>query len=86
MATFVHVVNLPLLFTSSTLVPLKQMPDWLATASRANPLSLAVEPCRQALLFGEFGSLPRNTVLLALIAVLLFSMACFAAGSSRRQI
>ena len=43
MATFVHLVNMPLLFTSSALVPARQMPDWLAAISRVNPLTLAVE-------------------------------------------
>jgi len=57
MATFVHLVNMPLLFSSSALVPARQMPEWLATISRGNPLTLAVDACRDALLFGEFTSL-----------------------------
>ena len=33
MAAFVHLVNLPILFTSTALVPVRQMPDWLAAAT-----------------------------------------------------
>ena len=53
MATYVHLVNMPLLFTSTALVPGRHMPDWLAAVSRVNPLSLAVESWRGALLAGE---------------------------------
>lgn len=57
MATFVHLVNMPLLFTSTALVPARQMPDWLAELARLNPLSLAVEALRGALLLGASPSL-----------------------------
>jgi ABC-2 type transport system permease protein len=85
MATFVHLVNMPLLFTSSALVPAKQMPDWLATISRGNPLTLAVDACREALLFDEFTSLARALLLLALIAAVLFWVACSAIRRLRQQ-
>jgi len=53
MAAFIHGVNMPLLFTSSALVPRRQMPEWLAELARWNPLSLAVDAWRGALLLGE---------------------------------
>jgi len=77
MATFVHVVNMPLLFTSTALVPVRQMPDWLAGLARFNPLSLAVNAWRQALLFGQappWASLG----LLLLLAALLYAAAFWA--------
>jgi ABC-2 type transport system permease protein len=52
MATYVHLVNMPLLFTSTALVPRREMPAWLAAAARWNPLSLAVDAWRGALLQG----------------------------------
>ena len=52
MASFVHLVNMPLLFTSTALVPDKQMPAWLASLARFNPLSLVVDNIRAALLPG----------------------------------
>jgi ABC-2 type transport system permease protein len=74
MATFVHLVNMPLLFTSTALVPRGQMPSWLATVSRFNPLTLTVDAWRGALLHGEMPAL-RSLLLLAALAVALFLFA-----------
>lgn len=74
MATFVHLVNMPLLFTSTALVPRGQMPGWLATASRFNPLTLTVDAWRGALLRGEMPPL-RSLLLLAATAAVLFLFA-----------
>ena len=71
MATFVHLVNMPLLFTSTALVPRRHMPDWLAAASRYNPLSLTVDAWRGALLSGDRPSLTGALLPLAACAVLL---------------
>ncbi len=71
MATFVHLVNMPLLFTSTALVPRGQMPGWLATVSRFNPLTLTVDAWRGALLHGEMPAL-RSLLLLAVLAAVLF--------------
>ncbi len=71
MATFVHLVNMPLLFTSTALVPRARMPGWLATASRFNPLTLTVDAWRGALLHGEMPAL-RSLLLLAALAAVLF--------------
>jgi ABC-2 type transport system permease protein len=85
MATFVHLVNMPLLFTSSALVPARQMPDWLAAISRVNPLTLAVDVSRDALLFGEFGSLGRALMLLAAVGLVLLTVAWITAKELRRE-
>ncbi len=53
MGTFVHLVNMPILFTSTALVPARQMPGWLEAISRFNPLTLTVESLREALLAGQ---------------------------------
>ena len=74
MATFVHVVNMPLLFTSTALVPARQMPDWLAAVAAWNPLTLAVDAWRGALL-GTAGITPLELATLALLAVALFAVA-----------
>jgi ABC-2 type transport system permease protein len=81
MAVFIHVVNMPLLFTSSALVPAKQMPAWLETIARWNPLTLAVDICRNALLFGERLAFVGGLTILAILAILLFAIA--ARGMSR---
>ena len=85
MATFVHLVNMPLLFTSSALVPARQMPDWLAAISRVNPLTLAVDASRDALLFDEFGSLGPALMLLAAAGIVLLALAWTAAKQLRRE-
>jgi ABC-2 type transport system permease protein len=66
MAVFVHVVNMPLLFTSTALVPLSQMPTWLETLARWNPLSLVANGLREALVLGQ---MPDAANLLPLLAI-----------------
>jgi ABC-2 type transport system permease protein len=74
MATFVHLVNMPLLFTSTALVPHRAMPGWLAAVAAVNPFTLAVEAWRGALLAGAAPS-PAAVTLLALLAAALFLLA-----------
>ncbi|HTS01610.1 MAG TPA: ABC transporter permease [Thermoanaerobaculia bacterium] len=49
MAAFVHLVNMPVLFTSSAFAPRGLMPHWLAVAAAWNPLTLAIDLCRRGL-------------------------------------
>jgi len=74
MSTFVHVINMPLLFTSSALVPARQMPEWLQGVVAWNPLTLAVDALRGALLFG-IPPRPEPLVGLALLAAGLLALA-----------
>jgi ABC-2 type transport system permease protein len=74
MAAFVHLVNMPLLFTSTALVPHREMPAWLAAAAGVNPLSLTVDAWRGALLLGETPSV-LTIGLLAVFAAALFFLA-----------
>ncbi len=82
MATFVHIVNMPLLFTSTALVPSKQMPDWLATMAQFNPLSLVVNNCRDALLFSQTAEL-HSLLPLLFMAGLLFFLCAITLGFTR---
>jgi ABC-2 type transport system permease protein len=75
MATFVHLVNMPLLFTSTALVAERHMPGWLAAASRLNPLTLAVEAWRQALLQGAMPPAAGTLLPLAGLALILYLLA-----------
>jgi ABC-2 type transport system permease protein len=72
MATFVHLINMPMLFTSTALVPSKQMPDWLANIAQFNPLSLVVNNGREALLFANTPSLQSSILPLFIMAISLF--------------
>ncbi len=74
MAVFVHVVNMPLLFTSTALVPFHQMPTWLEALARWNPLSLVANGLREALLLGQMPDAANLLPLLA-IGVFLFAVA-----------
>ncbi len=74
MAVFVHVVNIPLLFTSTALVPASQMPSWLEALARWNPLSLVANGLREALLLGQMPDAANLLPLLA-IGVFLFALA-----------
>jgi len=80
MAVFVHIVNIPLLFTSTALVPSSQMPAWLETLARWNPLSLVANGLREALVLGQ---MPGVATLLPLLAVCigLFALASRAIGN-----
>jgi hypothetical protein len=51
------------------------MPDWLAAAARWNPLTLAVDAWRGALLFGEMPSAAGQVLPLALVAAALYALA-----------
>ncbi len=75
MATFVHLINMPMLFTSTALVPAKQMPAWLAEIARFNPLSLVVNNSRSALLLADTPPLQSSILPLLIIAGLLFLLA-----------
>jgi ABC-2 type transport system permease protein len=66
MAVFVHVVNIPLLFTSTALVPSSQMPTWLEMVARWNPLSLVANGLREALVLGQ---MPNAANLFPLLAI-----------------
>lgn len=70
MATFVHLVNMPLLFTSTALVPAKQMPSWLGAVAAYNPLSLTVDALRGALLFAEMPTLGNHVLPLLGFAII----------------
>ena len=57
MASFVHLVNMPIFFTSTALVPAKQMPSWLETIAVWNPLTQVVEPLRASIVYGDLQSI-----------------------------
>jgi ABC-2 type transport system permease protein len=82
MATFVHLVNMPLFFTSTALVPGKQMPDWLAMVASWNPLTLAVESLRGALLFQQMPDYAGQLLPLFLLALVLTLWAVVELGNA----
>jgi ABC-2 type transport system permease protein len=75
MASFVHLANMPIFFTSTALVPVKQMPAWLESIAVWNPLTLVVEPLREALLFGTATQSHQALPVLLIAAGVLFALA-----------
>lgn len=59
----IFVTNLPLLFSSTALVPLDFMPSWLQVVASLNPLTYAIEPIRYVYLHPDWslGSTVLNT-------------------------
>jgi ABC-2 type transport system permease protein len=51
----IFVTNLPLLFSSTALVPLDFMPQWLQLVASLNPLTYAIEPIRYVYLHPSWG-------------------------------
>lgn len=80
--TLVAVVNfftLPLMFTSNALFPREAMPSWLAAVAQLNPVTHAVTPIRQVLLFGwDWQAIGMSLGVIGGLAVLMM----FAAGQS----
>ena len=84
MGTYVHLVNMPLLFTSTALVPVRRMPEWLAAVAAYNPMSLVVECWRAAWLGTPIP--PASTLLIpALLAVIAFTLAALSMSRMARQ-
>jgi len=57
----INLLNLPLLFASNAMLPVKTMPTWLQSVVGYNPVSYAVDGVRQMLL--GTASAPGYTVL-----------------------
>ncbi len=74
MGAYVHLVNMPVLFTSTALIPSRHMPEWLARFATYNPLTVTVEALR-ALCLGWQGPglLPVVALVCAASIMLVFS-------------
>ncbi|MFM7326904.1 MAG: ABC transporter permease [Nodosilinea sp.] len=51
----IFITNLPLLFSSTALVPIDFMPGWLQWVASLNPLTYAIEPIRYIYLHSDWG-------------------------------
>lgn len=52
----INLLNFPLMFTSSALIPVALMPNWLATVARYNPLTFVVDGMRQLVFKTSIGA------------------------------
>lgn len=75
MGAFVHLVNMPVLFTSTALVPTRQMPPWLQSIATVNPLTAVADGLRHSLLLPSSTGAWGATVSLSVPAALFFWLA-----------
>lgn len=52
----INLLNFPLMFTSSALIPIVFMPDWLKAVARYNPITFVVDGMRQLVFHTSVGS------------------------------
>ncbi len=50
-----NLLNLPLIFTSSALLPVRQMPEWLQAVAQFNPITYATDTVRTFVLHSQAG-------------------------------
>ena len=76
MATFVHLFNLPIIFTSTALIPNKGLPGWLESIAKYNPLSHLSDVLRNAIIQTDFeiASVGNSFLILSLLALLCFGL------------
>lgn len=68
--------TMPLMFTSSAMMPLEMMPDWLSRLARWNPLTYAIDPIRELFLYGwNTNSIVKGVVVLTLAAAIAAAIA-----------
>lgn len=75
MATFVHLFNLPIIFTSTALIPNKGLPNWLARIAEYNPLSHLSNILRDVMVninLGQTDIILSFSILIALAGVSFF--------------
>jgi len=72
----INLLNLPLLFASNALFPVKIMPDWLQDVVKVNPVSYAVDGIRQVLI----GATGMNSLWLDFAVVIGFAVILSAIG------
>jgi ABC-2 type transport system permease protein len=72
----VNFFTMPLMFTSNALFPKEAMPSWLAAVAQVNPVTHAVTPIREVLLFGwNWSSIWVSLTVIGGLAVLMMIVA-----------
>jgi ABC-2 type transport system permease protein len=76
MIALANFIGLPLLFLSSTLISVKQIPSWMQTAARYNPVNWGVDAARQVVLPGtDWSSVGTHLGLLFALTVVMGAVA-----------
>lgn len=82
----INLLNFPLMFTSSALIPITLMPDWLRSVALYNPITFVVDGMRQLVFGTSVGS--EYSVAVDLLGVAVFSglMVCLGAFLARKAL
>jgi ABC-2 type transport system permease protein len=74
MATFIHLFNLPIIFTSTALVPNKNLPIWIEQIAKYNPLSHLSNILRESIVNTDFdnGNTTFSFLLLGILTLISF--------------
>ncbi len=69
-----NLLNLPLMFASNALFPIKQMPEWLQTIAKFNPISYTTEATRNFILHSSSYPLDVSTILFDFQILIIFAI------------
>ena len=76
MIAIANFIGLPLLFLSSTLISIKQVPPWMREAARYNPVNWGVDAARQVVIPGtDWGSVGAHLGLLFGLTIVMAALA-----------
>ena len=65
-----QLITLPLMFANSANFPIAQMPRWLQTIARVNPISYTIDAVRRLMVFSDgFGPLPLDFAVVGIFAI-----------------
>ena len=70
----VNLLNLPLLFASSALIPISSMPDWLQGIAKVNPISVGADVSRTLVVYGSLSPPQTTDVLFGMTYLLAFAV------------
>jgi len=73
--TLANFIRFPMMFLGGVFVPVAALPLWLQVVARLLPLTYSVEALRTALTGGTFVATALDLLMLALFAIILFSLA-----------
>ena len=76
MATFIHLFNLSIIFTSIALVPNKNLPPWIEQIAKYNPLSHLSNILRESIIISDFDNGNTTFSFLLLGILILISFFC----------
>lgn len=80
-----NLVNLPLMFSSSALFPIDQMPSWLKTIARVNPISHSADLIRYLLVGKSLDNPLLSLIYLATLTIILLAIGYTLASRGMRE-